>query len=49
MRFNPGWGDDDEFSHDDRVSKYKDFLSEVEMLSHNNHKNVAKMVETFRN
>ena len=49
MRFNPGRGDDDEFDDDYRVSKYKDFLSEVEMLSHNNHKNVAKMVEAFRN
>ena len=31
------------------MDQYKDFLTEVEMMSHNNHKNVGKMVEALRN
>ena len=49
MYVNPGIGYDDEFSRDERVRKYTNYLSEVEMLGHNNYKHVGKMVEAFRN
>ena len=49
MRFNPGRDCVEDPTHDEIVDKYKDFLAEVEMMSHSNHKNVAKMVEALRN
>ena len=49
MRLNPGRETDGELTHDMIVDIYKDFLSEVEMLSHKNHKNVSKMVDALRN
>ena len=49
MRLNTGRVTDGELTHDMIVDIYKDFLSEVEMLSHKNHKNVSKMVDALRN
>ena len=45
MRYNP-WNLRD---YSNKVNIYKDFLAEVELLSHNNHNNVAKMIEALRN
>ena len=47
-RFNPGRSTVGEFTHKEIVDTYKDYLTEVEMLSHNNHKNVGKIVEALR-
>ena len=42
MRFNPANRPD--LDYEGLIDVYKNFLSEVEMLSHSNHKNVSRMI-----
>ena len=42
MRFNPAIRPD--LDYEGLIDVYKDFLSEVDMLSHNNHRNVSRMI-----
>ena len=47
MRFNPVIRP--ELDYEGIIDAYKNFLAEVEMLSHSNHMNVSKMIQALRN
>ena len=42
IRFNPAIRP--ELDYEELIDAYKNFLAEVEMLSHSNHKNVSSMI-----
>ena len=44
MRFNPAIRVDLQDDYDGIIDVYKNFLTEVDMLSHSNHKNVSSMI-----
>ena len=46
MRFNPSLRP--EMNHEEIFETYKDFLTVVEVLSNNNHKNVTRLIEALR-
>ena len=47
MRFNPATRPD--LDYDGIIEVYKNFLGEVEMLSHSNHSNISQMLQALRN
>ena len=47
MRFNPAIRPD--LDYEGLIAVYKNFLIEVNMLSHSNHRNISRMIQAMRN